>query len=931
MALDDIVVTDVDSAETITATLTLADINAGSLTTSGTATYAAGTGIWTLTDTVANVNAALANVAFMPATEYDQDTTIAVNIADGGEDGTVVVTGTINLDVTPVNDQPGATVVNQTQFYTEGDVSVALDDIVVTDVDSAETITATLTLADINAGSLTTSGTASYTPGTGVWTITDTVANVNAALANVAFMPATEYDQDTTIAVNIADGGEDATVAVTGTINLDVTPVNDQLAATNVNQTHAYTEDAAAVALDDIVITDIDTGEIVTAILKQSDARAGSLTTSGTATYDFGTGVWTITDTVAKVNAALASVEFAPAADYDSDTTLAVTVMDGGEDGRVAVTGTINLDVTAINDAPIANPGGPYSVIEGTTTTLNGAASGDVDSGGVRYEWDLDYDGTSFNVDATGFSPTFDASGIDGPDSRTVALRVTDDATDLTLTKGSTWAATAGRTAEGFDEVWFARARNFASGGGFELGVGTEPPVAFPDSADHAWSGSGSVDTVTVSYVAGTNKASITVGGTTAEFAVGGQFTDLYIQVRATGLANAIAVSNVTLDIGSGDVLNGTAGTVSAVGAAGTDVHYIGVHNLDAYLSDGFTFSADVLPTFGGGLSAEQIALDVIVANDSGFAPSGGARSAIVTTTVDVTDTAVRAPTPAGEPAPDPEPDPDPEPPSDEDAAAAESFASESSSDPTGNEPDPEIESPASEEGATGGEDAPDDSGPEVAEQAAIFAGALPSAIDLDELTAVALQAPTPIEALMIAADNERTTSLPAAFTERMFFSFSAGLLPGEPMVSADLSYLSQYGSEDDRAQLIGALVTDTGFLDELDLAREDINEVASINHAFVGSTVALSTGISVGYVVWLARGGLLLASMLSSMPAWRLVEPLPILASLREQDTEDAGDSLASLLEQAATDKAPAQDADAPVFAPIVETDLNGPPDQEI
>ena len=357
------------------ATLTLADINAGSLTTSGTATYTAGTGIWTLTDTVANVNAALANVAFMPATDYDQDTTIAVNIADGGEDATVAVTGTINLDVTPVNDQVGATPVNQTQFYTEGDASVALDDIVVSDADVGEIVTATLTLADTSAGSLTTSGTASYTAGTGVWTITDTVANVNAALANVAFMPATEYDQDTTIAVNIADGGEDATVAVTGTINLDVTPVNDQLAATNVNQTHAYTEDAAAVALDDIVITDIDTGEIVTAILKQSDARAGSLTTSGTATYDSGTGVWTITDTVAKVNAALASVEFAPAADYDSDTTLAVTVMDGGEDGRVAVTGTINLDVTAINDAPIANPGGPYSVIEGTTITTARAST----------------------------------------------------------------------------------------------------------------------------------------------------------------------------------------------------------------------------------------------------------------------------------------------------------------------------------------------------------------------------------------------------------------------------------------------------------------------------------------------------------------------------------------------------------------------------
>ena len=352
VALDDIVATDVDSAETITATLTLADINAGSLTTSGTATYTAGTGIWTLTDTVANVNAALANIAFNPAAEYDQDTTIAVNIADGGEDGTVAVTGTINLDVTPVNDQPGATVVNQTQAYTEGDASVALDDIVVTDVDSAETITATLTLADINAGSLTTSGTATYTAGTGIWTLTDTVANVNAALANVAFMPATEYDQDTTIAVNIADGGEDGTVAVTGTINLDVTPVNDQPGATVVNQTQVYTEGDVSVALDDIAVSDADVGEIVTATLTLADTSAGSLTTSGTATYTAGTGIWTLTDTVANVNAALANVAFMPATEYDQDTTIAVNIADGGEDGTVAVTGTINLDVTPVNDQP---------------------------------------------------------------------------------------------------------------------------------------------------------------------------------------------------------------------------------------------------------------------------------------------------------------------------------------------------------------------------------------------------------------------------------------------------------------------------------------------------------------------------------------------------------------------------------------------------
>ena len=64
--------------------------------------------------------------------------------------------------------------------------------IVVSEVDTspAQTITATLTLNNTAAGVLTTSGTATYTPGTGVWTITGTVAEVNTALAAVSFTPA---------------------------------------------------------------------------------------------------------------------------------------------------------------------------------------------------------------------------------------------------------------------------------------------------------------------------------------------------------------------------------------------------------------------------------------------------------------------------------------------------------------------------------------------------------------------------------------------------------------------------------------------------------------------------------------------------------------------------------------------------------------------
>ncbi len=504
VAITDIVVSDVDTGETITATLTLADTSAGSLSANNGATYTAGTGVWTITDTVANVNLALANLVFTPAVNNDVDTTIGVVIDDGDEDASGPLTGTITLDVTPVNDAPTAsgtftmpatdenttstavqvgamladasitandpdgdmlgiavlaktglgnwqystngasgwtdfgtvnpnaalllsettwvryvpdgvngeavgfdfktwdqtagsasingtpeladtvpasggtgtfsngaadvtltvspvndaptaTNLTSTSAYNEGDASVAITDIVVSDVDTGETITATLTLADTSAGSLSANNGATYTAGTGVWTITDTVANVNLALANLVFTPAVNNDVDTTIGVVIDDGDEDASGPLTGTITLDVSPVNDAPTATNLTSTSAYNEGDASVAITDIVVSDVDTGETITATLTLADTATGSLSANNGATYTAGTGVWTITDTVANVNLALANLVFTPAVNNDVDTTIGVVIDDGDEDASGPLTGTITLDVTPVNDAPTAS------------------------------------------------------------------------------------------------------------------------------------------------------------------------------------------------------------------------------------------------------------------------------------------------------------------------------------------------------------------------------------------------------------------------------------------------------------------------------------------------------------------------------------------------------------------------------------------------
>ncbi|MBF0445693.1 MAG: DUF4347 domain-containing protein, partial [Magnetococcales bacterium] len=150
-SLTDIVVTDVDNAETVTVTLTLSDTTAGTLSTATsnavTSTFVGG--VWTADGLVADVNTLLADVTFTPTADYDQDFTIATSITDGVA---AAVTGTKNVTVTTVNDAPTATNLSSAESFTEDDGAFSLTDIVVSEVDTDETVTVTLTLSDATAG-----------------------------------------------------------------------------------------------------------------------------------------------------------------------------------------------------------------------------------------------------------------------------------------------------------------------------------------------------------------------------------------------------------------------------------------------------------------------------------------------------------------------------------------------------------------------------------------------------------------------------------------------------------------------------------------------------------------------------------------------------------------------------------------------------------
>ena len=86
------------------------------------------------------------------------------------------------------------------------------------------------------------------------------------------------------------------------------------------------------------------------------------------------------------------------------------------------------------------------------------------------------------------------------------------------------------------------------------------------------------------------------------------------------------------------------------------------------------------------------------------------------------------------------------------------------------------------------------------------------------------------------------------------------------------------------------------GLAGDLDRMRDDLGEQADLHHWVSGSIAVGSFGLTVGYVLWLLRGGALLASLLSSLPAWRLIDPLPVLSRVDdEDDAEEDQDAFVS------------------------------------
>ena len=58
----------------------------------------------------------------------------------------------------------------------------------------------------------------------------------------------------------------------------------------------------------------------------------------------------------------------------------------------------------------------------------------------------------------------------------------------------------------------------------------------------------------------------------------------------------------------------------------------------------------------------------------------------------------------------------------------------------------------------------------------------------------------------------------------------------------------------------------------------QDIVSESKFRIESIATVASLSGALSVGYAFWLIRGGMLLAGLASSMPAWHFFDPLSVL-----------------------------------------------------
>ncbi|HHJ3233572.1 TPA: tandem-95 repeat protein, partial [Vibrio parahaemolyticus] len=241
---------------------------------------------------------------FTPQIDDDTEVSFTFDIID---DEDLVVSGSANLDILPINDAPNAE-----------------NDVITTEEDTAVTIDVLVNDSDVEGDVLSIQSTS----------VPSEQGSVDIVNGKLVFTPAENFNGDATITYIVTDGDltDEAKVTVT------VTPVND-----------------SPVAVDDTVSTQEDTAVTIDVLSNDTDIDGDKLSIQSA----------TVPEAQGKVEIVDGKLVFTPAENFNGHAEITYTVTDGQLTDEAKVTVTVN----PVNDAPTIKVDAVESITEDAVST----------------------------------------------------------------------------------------------------------------------------------------------------------------------------------------------------------------------------------------------------------------------------------------------------------------------------------------------------------------------------------------------------------------------------------------------------------------------------------------------------------------------------------------------------------------------------------
>jgi len=386
-----IAIADVDAFNSTDNTVTLS-VSKGTLTLTNTSLITGGannSSTITLTGSLSAINSALTGLSYKGNSNVNGSDTLTIVANDKGNTGLnngasdpKITTQTVDINLTPVNDQPTLTAptaiqtisdTNPKVFSTANGNAITIDDLADLNNNGADNFTVTLNVTD---GTLTaaSSGASLSGNGTATLTITGTKAQVNTALDGLSYSPSNfNSEQVVNLGITVSDnanggtavGGIGGALTTTQNVTINVSNINDPPVITApLSRTVVEDNSIAFTSANLISINDPDDfGGILEVTL---GVTRGILNLGSTTGITFVTGdgtddaTMTFRGTESALNAALSGLRYQGNADFNGPDSLSIQVNDLGNTGgggSQIVNRTVGITVTPVNDAPTRSTG----------------------------------------------------------------------------------------------------------------------------------------------------------------------------------------------------------------------------------------------------------------------------------------------------------------------------------------------------------------------------------------------------------------------------------------------------------------------------------------------------------------------------------------------------------------------------------------------